>query len=133
MNRLVLLAAMLLSPGISAAECYSGSADAILVKDWSVEIKSEATHTIALTLESTLPKPIRMANVDVRFVDVLGNEIGGFAFEPDFSIKPKEIVHYSRDIGSMLMPRLPNLKQGDATPLFCTRAVLYDDGTKEEF
>lgn len=116
--------------GPSWGACNS---DLLTVTDWSIRKIDAGTNELVVTLKSEAEKPIRMIDGQYGFRDALGGRIASAAIERDASLPPSGETTITGLWGPFTFERLLTLKKEEVEPYTCVRAVLYDDGTKEEF
>lgn len=133
MRRLIGLM-LLAMPTAAAAECQ-GRADLLIVEEWSVERVTGVISGIDITihLKSAFDQPFRMIDAGYTFSDALGRRISGFTMNPDLRASPGETVETGNGYTGREMDRVPTMNKDDVSVSTCVRAVVYDDGTKEEF
>jgi hypothetical protein len=139
MRLVIAISALLLTTTAAhAADCgQRGRGDILKVTDWKAVMKEGSigpypSVTIQFTNESG--KEIRMAKASVWFFDALGDSISGVAIDKDIRLKPAGTQEQTFAMsGSVDFERLTKLEKRDAEGLICLEAVVYEDGTKEEF
>lgn len=131
------LAAVLAACGPAAAECTNGSSATFLtVEDWSLErVKNDLVSgiDIRVSIKSHAAKPFHMIDASYTFQDALGRRISGFVMNPDLAAAPGQTVETVNGYLGNEMDRALKMRREDITVFACTRAVVFDDGTKQEF
>ncbi|WP_105430226.1 hypothetical protein [Neorhizobium sp. T6_25] len=107
--------------------------DLIAVQDWNIRPLDATTNELTYTVKSNAPKAIRMIDGQVGFKDALGKSIGPLAIERDAVLTVGGTFTETRRWGPHTFERLLKLKKDEVTPYTCVKAVLYEDGSKEEF
>lgn len=100
---------------------------------WSIKPIDAQNNQIVATFKSNSAKPIRMLDTSAGYKDALGETVGTFSLNRDVSIAPGAMYSETKTWGPYTFERLLKLKPEEVTTFTCTRAVLYEDGTKEEF
>lgn len=116
--------------GMAQAAC---NADLIEFTSWSIEPIDSDSNRVVATFKSHADKPIRMIDASAGYIDALGERIGSFALERDVSIAPGATHTETGTWGLNTFERLLKLRPEEVTTFTCTKAVLYEDGTKVEF
>ncbi|MDX1192182.1 hypothetical protein GOL96_13525 [Sinorhizobium medicae] len=120
---------MALGAGQANAAC---NADLLSVGDWSARRLDDGNMEVQIIVKSNAPKPIRMLDADFGFKDALGGHVAADAFERDIEI-PASGSATTVKKWPLTFERLLKLKREEVAAYACVRAVLYEDGTKEEF
>jgi hypothetical protein len=124
---------LLAAPALGA-ECSVGRSDAVVVTSWAAEATSGTLGPmvqVSYVLSNNLPKGIRMVDASVNFEDVLGQTMPGFKLAPDIAAAAGgDFAQVATYLG---MDRLVKARHEDIIVTVCTRAVVYEDGTKESF
>jgi hypothetical protein len=107
--------------------------DLLVVEDWSITAVDAETNELSYTVRSTSDKAIRMVDGQLGFKDALGETIGPLNIERDAAIPAKGTFSDKGLWGPFTFERLLKLKKDETTAYTCVRAILYEDGTKEEF
>lgn len=121
-----------------AADCGGrGKIDALKLTDWNAEMKEGVIGpypSVKITFQNALSKEIRMTKASVWFADALGDTISGVEINKDIRLKPgqNQTQEFAMQ-GSVDFERLTKLEKRDAVGFVCVKAVVYEDGTKEEF
>lgn len=114
-------------------ECSKGSGTVLTISSWTTtEPAHNGRFDAVFQIESRAPKPTRMAEATIWFDDLLGRSLGGWNLDPDFRIGPGETATFTLPLGKISFGGRP-LSREDLVARLCTEALLYDDGTKEEF
>jgi hypothetical protein len=100
---------------------------------WSIKAISADTNKITTVFKSHADKPIRMIDASAGYKDALGGVIGSFSLDRDVKIEPNDSYSETKTWGPFTFERLLKLKHDEVTTFVCVKAVLYDDGTKQEF
>lgn len=100
---------------------------------WSIKPIDADTNEVVTSFKSNASKPIRMIDASAGYKDALGDTVGTFSLDRDVSIAPGATYSETKNWGLYTFERLLKLKPEEVTTFTCVRAVLYDDGTKEEF
>ncbi|WP_313666227.1 hypothetical protein [Shinella sp.] len=114
-----------------ASDCNSGSGDVLKLSDWSASARNERSTDVSFTLENVVNRTVQMVDGTVWFEDALGQGIGGISIGPDLILEPGAKMDQSRLMAGF--DRLVNARKQDVKAFSCIDAVLYEDGTKEEF
>lgn len=137
MRAMIALVLGLVTAGVTpalAAECRGGSQTLLVLEDWAVTPSDEPGQvTIEATLRYDGERPIRMAEGGVWFYDALDREIFGLPIEPDLVISAGQEYHYARGVAGGGVDRIQTINHSDVVAFTCISAVVYADGTKEEF
>lgn len=102
----------------------------ISVKDWSAKPGAYGNVDVSIIYENTGDKQIRMLKATARFVDPFGDSVANLSLDPDVVVRPRS-DHEEK--GSWSAARLAKVRKEDVTAFVCVAAVLYEDGSKEEF
>ena len=82
-------------------------------------------------LRNNLQDSIRMIDASVFFDDALGNHIGGIKFTPDVTLPAMaETPLNDRSIG---FDRVADARPEDVAVIFCTKSVIFQDGSTQTF
>jgi hypothetical protein len=124
-----ILALMLMT---SAA--HAGCNDTLLIfKDWKVVPLNSDQVQMTTDFKSTADKPITMIKATAGYIDALGDTVVTFNLDKDVEIAPGsdyvEVKNWDRDA----FQRMLILKHSEVKTFLCIEAVLYNDGTKDEF
>jgi len=129
--RVIAACLVALMPEVAAAQCNRGSPNIIEVVTWSAEKSAPGGTSVTTTVRNKTSKPIEMIDATIWFDDVLGGSLGGIPIDRDLRLDPgKEATETNKMIG---FDRLVTLAPKNITTRGCTKAVLYQDGTKETF
>lgn len=109
------------------------NSDLVTVQDWSIRPIDTTTNEVAYTIKSNASKAIRMIDGQLGFKDALGKTIGPMEIERDANIKAGGTFSDKGRWGQFTFERLLKLRKDEVIPYTCVRAVLYEDGSKEEF
>lgn len=128
---------MLLPSGAAADECEAGSADVLKLVDWTTKPVASSVGPgieVTLTLENTTDTPIRMIDASIVIGDALGARIGQHLIDRDFRVGPRgrSDTTLPTNTGDDIA-RLQRLERRDVEATVCVRAVLAEDGTKQQF
>lgn len=131
----------LLGAAVVANDAFAcdGSTKLLSVKDWTVEEVDgliPGIHSgidITVDIKSHAEKPFRMIDASYTFADALGRRISGFMIDPDLKVRPGETVSTTNGYTGSEMDRVIKMNRDDVIVTICTRAVVYEDGTKEDF
>ncbi|WLS01749.1 hypothetical protein [Shinella oryzae] len=129
----VLIATVYLTAAISAyaGDCNSGSGEILKLTEWSASARNERATDVSFTLENVSKRAVQMVNGTVWFEDALGQGIGGISITPDVVVAPGETIDQKSFMAGF--DRLTKARKQDIQAFSCVDAVLYEDGTKEEF
>lgn len=134
--RVVLMGLLLFAAPAMAQDCKSGRQDILTVTEWSAVMKDGNIPYPFVTVgfRNDGKKEIRMAKASVWFKDSLDDVISGVDLEKDLKLKPSAgaIQNFAMS-GSTDFERLTTLEAKDARGYICVDAIMYEDGTKEEF
>lgn len=121
----------------AAADCGpNGDGTAITVKEWSVEAIAGLIGTeakVSVTFTNDLTKSFRMIDASIMFEDALGGYISNIGVDRDITLAPGNSTVYTASYGGTGLDRVPQMNRQDVVVYACTKAVIYDDGTKQEF
>ncbi|AEQ51518.1 hypothetical protein [Pelagibacterium halotolerans] len=127
--------ALFSATGAHAIECLNGqSADILRLESWDLldgDDNGEKTINIALHHDGSVG--IRLIDATVRFEDVLGERIGEFPLERADGIGAGAGYILNDVIAGTVLERLESLHPDDVMGIVCVRALVYEDGTLEEF
>lgn len=129
---LAAVAVLMCSPA-AASEFCSGNAELLTVTEWAIEPIDDQYNSLTVTTTSQMVKGTRMIDASVGFVDALGGHIASYTVDRDAKIAPGGSFEQTGRWGPYTFERLLGLEPEDVSAYTCVRAVLYDDGTKEEF
>lgn len=118
------------SPAL-ASECRRGSIDVVRLVDWSAVATDRGT-VVSLTYENVADRGIKMVEGTAWFYDALDRSIGGIGLDEDLALASGATTTAEHRMGGSI-ERLAKVDRTDANGIVCVEAVLYDDGTKEEF
>jgi hypothetical protein len=129
--RLVALIALLALPtAVSAQDCGSkGSGEVLVSTDWQA-VQGAYGVTLTMRYKNAAAAPIKMVDGAVWFTDALGGSIGGWPVDRDAHIAPG--AEHTNDVLTR-EKRFLDVAHEDITALLCVKAVLFEDGTKQEF
>ena len=116
-----------------ATRAFACNTDMLSVTDWSIKPLDSETNELNWTVKSSASKPIRLIDGSVGFKDALGGSIASQAIDRDAHIPANGTYSESGRWGQFTFERLLKLRREDVTPFTCVRAVVYDDGSKEQF
>jgi len=111
-------------------ECETGL---LSVSSWSIEPIDSTYNRLTVAVQSHASKAIRMIDASVYFRDALGGQIGPYGMSRDVNISPGGTFTETNRWGPYTFERLLSLRHEEVTPCVRVRAVLYEDGTKEQF
>ncbi|WP_307145455.1 hypothetical protein [Rhizobium tibeticum] len=120
----------------AAQDCQEGQKEVIAVESWDIKKVDDPMFSgmdITLKLKSNATKPFRMADASFTFQDGLGRRISSFTIDPDLKAKPGDVVETVNGYQGSEMDRVPKMNRADVVVFACTKALVYEDGTKEEF
>ena len=131
-----LVAILFLVPtsAVVAFDCPFGTHDALTPVRWTAEQDAAGGITVRLGVRNPEDKVVKMVDAAVWFVDPLGRIVGdqGLELDPDLAIAANganiDFISTSAAFG-----RLVGAKLEDFTPTICTRALLFEDGSKSEY
>lgn len=132
---LAMIAAFTLAQPALSAECSSGSQTVIKMGEWrALKDEKNGYPSLAYSVTNTLPKGIRMIDANVGVYDTFGQEIDRFFLVPEnlelAAGATTELLSPGPGLGA---ERILTIDRNAMEAIFCTRAVVYDDGTKETF
>jgi hypothetical protein len=119
--------------GLLATSANACSGDVLIVENWAIEPIDKYYNELSWTVRSNLDKPIRMIDASLGFQDALGERIASLSIDRDAAIPAKGTYSDKARWGPSTFERLLHLRKSEVEPFTCVRALLYDDGTKEEF
>ncbi|MFP5078317.1 hypothetical protein ACLE20_13495 [Rhizobium sp. YIM 134829] len=123
----VLLAA---APMVSAHACNETLA---VVEEWSITPFDADNNKLVTTIRFKTEKPIRMIDGSFGFEDALGERVASARMDRDAAI-PAGGTHTQDGIwGPNTFERLLKLRKEEVKPFTCVRAILFEDGSKQEF
>lgn len=128
--RTMMILGLCLIAGAAKAECNDKT---LKLVSWEIKPIDARTNRLTTTFQSVASKAIRMVDGQASFSDALGGHIAAFAITRDVSVKPGEQFTQKGTWGPYTFERLLNLKHDEVSVEVCVSAVLYEDGTKEEF
>lgn len=108
----------------------------ISVQDWrvqNIERNSFPGPEAVVHYRLSGSKGVRMLDAAVRFEDALGKHIASIAVDRDERLAPGGTARLVGFYPGSNLSRIPNMEREDVVVSTCTRAVIYEDGTKEEF
>lgn len=114
------------------AECPAGSPNVLRLVSWEAATADDGFADLEIVYENVSDQPIQMIDAILTFQDALGGHIGTLAVERDLTLAPSEQGRQNF-IPTIKDWRLPKLSPETVTADICTRAVLYADGTREDF
>lgn len=130
--RAVLMTVLVLA-GTPAMAC---NADFIAVDEWSIKERRGEPPTgaeVDISYRLVGDKAYRLIDGSFLFADALGMDLGRIAIPRTSPLKPDQA---GTDHGVYLSTQLmmaARMNPEDVRVTTCVRAVIYDDGTKEEF
>lgn len=125
---------MLASPAAMAIECTNGNSSAVLsFGDWALSQDADEQDIITITLEPQADRGIRLIDAIVRLEDVLGDRIGEFTLDRDTAIAPDTNFSHEQVITGSALERLESIHVDDVVGIVCVSALVYEDGTIEQF
>ncbi|RVI99858.1 hypothetical protein [Sinorhizobium medicae] len=129
-----LIASFVLCVALAGGQAFAAcNAELLSIDDWSIRPVDDTTNELKVTIKSHAQKPIRMLDAQYGFRDALGGHIAAAAIDRDLKIAAGGSATMKGFWGLYTFERLLKLKREEVTPNSCVRAVLYEDGTKEEF
>ena len=120
----------------SAIECLNGQSAGILtVETWELrDSQGEGDEkAISITLQPQGNLGIRLIDGTIRFEDVLGERIGEFILERAEGIPAAQPYIHDDVVAGTVLERLEQLHPDDIATIACVSALVYEDGTLEEF
>ena len=120
----------------SAIECLNGQSAGILtVETWELrDSQGEGDEkAISITLQPQGDLGIRLIDGTIRFEDVLGERIGEFILERAEGIPAARPYIHDDVVAGTVLERLEQLHPDDIATIACVSALVYEDGTLEEF
>lgn len=138
MRMMILVASMVIARNAQAAECSAGVDTVLGLKEWSAKMVDGALGRpeplVTITYKNLSDHPIKMIDASLSFSDALGERISSVALGRDIKIAAgAEKSEKFLMSGSIGFERLTKLDKSDAEGTICTKAVMYDDGTKQQF
>lgn len=139
---LVVLLMLLAAPAMADDTiCSDEQRNALTLAHWWIHISLDDQISIGLILETPESNEIVMIDADITFSDALSRYIGtpNLLLPPDIDPEahPSErngyILQSTMLEGNPDFSRLIDLNENLVTATLCTRAVLFQDGTKMEF
>jgi hypothetical protein len=127
---LILVGALLIAGSAAADECGARRSDILILKDWSAATGEYNNVRVSLNLQNNTNKQIRMVKASAVFTDPFGENIASLAIDPDVVIPAKGAFE---EKGSWSAARLVKVRKQDVKATMCVSAVLYEDGSKEQF
>lgn len=123
-----------LSAGLTlGSSAYACSEDFALIESWSITPIDGELNTLVTTAKFKTEKPIRMIDGSFGFQDALGERIASARMDRDVAIPVNGTYTQDGVWGQNTFERLLKLKKEEVKTYTCVRAVLYEDGTKQEF
>lgn len=132
----LLATVMLAAACVSAyAECNPGRADIVTLAGWEAVDLGDSAYSLKLELKNVSDKPIRMVEGGTYFSDLLGRSAGGWNLPPDLILAPGDThtQQWSRIVSPGDGGRIAKLPHDEVSAKTCVTAVVYDDGTVENF
>lgn len=126
--RAVFLMAML-----AATPAMACNADLLAVEKWSAEKSGDVTFDLTLTMTPKFPQGVRMIDAQANFSDRLGGWIGGVIIDRDTRIGGATFTQVNTFGIALDLARLLRLPPEDVVVSSCVRAVIYEDGSREDF
>lgn len=128
---LIAMSVVAVAASASASDCSSGSGDILKLNSWSAAARDERSTNVSFTLENVTDRAIQVVDGTVWFEDALGQSVGGIAITPEVALDAgAEFDQKSLMAG---YDRLVKARKQDVKAVSCIDAVLYEDGTKQEF
>ncbi|SDG90717.1 hypothetical protein [Pelagibacterium luteolum] len=125
---------LLASPAALAIECTNGNSSEVLsFGDWALSQDADDQDVITITLEPQAERGIRLIDAMVRLEDVLGDRIGEFALDRDTAIPPEGTFNHEQVITGSALERLQSIHVDDVMGIVCVSALVFDDGTIEQY
>lgn len=117
-----------------AAECDKGRGILDLTS-WSAGDVDTARYQAPITtkIKHVGEKAFRMIDGGIQFYDALGRRIVGLSLDEDLAMSPGDELEETKWYGIASTERLRTASPKDIKGVVCLNAVLYEDGTKEEF
>jgi hypothetical protein len=125
----------LVSLPVSADEVCGrqGSSEFLQLVAWTIEPVDERTNRMTETLVLHGDKPIRMIDGSIIYRDVLGGSIASKAIDRDIRLAPGSEYVQEGNWGQFTFERILEMERQDVVAFVCTKAVVYDDGTSQQF
>lgn len=128
---LTMAAVLIGSPAV--AECSKGSGDVMFIAEWTTgPTQPSGAFDAIFQITSRAAKPTRMVEATIWFKDLLGRNLNGWHLDADFKIEPGATEQFALTLGTLSFDGRP-LRRDDLTATLCTKAILFADGTKQEF
>lgn len=118
---------------MAAVPALACSEDVLTLNKWTVKRSSDVTFRLKMELIPAFRAPVRMVDAQVYFSDRLGGQIGGAILDRDTKIDDAlftEVIEFGT---GLRVARLLDVDPADVVTRVCTKAVIYDDGTKQTF
>lgn len=125
-----LILSFFLVPGQLLADCNK---DLIRLESWAIEPIDADTNLLTTNFTYLGSKPVRLIDASAQFSDILGEEIGSFALTRDVSFVAGSAHQEVGRWGQYTFERLLDMNRDDVVTSVCVRAIVYSDGTIEEF
>ncbi|WP_332714212.1 hypothetical protein [Pelagibacterium mangrovi] len=138
MRQILLTLTLWLAPAhaVLAIECLNGqSSDILAIESWELRDGAgpDDERAIAITLELQGDLGIRLIDGTIRFEDVLGDRVAEFILERAEGIVPGQPYIHDEIIAGTVLERLEQLHPDDIASIACVSALVYEDGTLQEF
>lgn len=129
---LVVFGLLMIASPATAFDCPFGEEGHLLPVRWSVESVGGVTN-VRVGVQNTFAKQVRMVDAGVWFIDGLDRSVidQAIAIDPDLRILANG-ANISQ-VSTTGVDRLLRASVEDFTPHICTRAILFEDGSKLNF
>lgn len=129
--RSICLAVLLAAAPVALAHACDGTL--AVVEEWSITPFDADNNKLVTTIRFKTEKPIRMIDGSFGFEDALGERVGSAGMDRDVSIAPGGTYTQDGIWGPYTFERLLKLRKEEVKTFTCIRAILYEDGSKQEF
>lgn len=134
--RMLVVAGVFAASSVSAyAECSPGRDDIVALESWEAVDLGDSVYSLRLELKNIGNRSIRMVEGGTYFYDPLDRSVGGWKLPPDLVLAPEETQaqEWPRIVSPGDGGRLAKLRPDEVSTKTCVTAIVYDDGTVEEF
>ena len=121
---------MVMASGPLMAECNESL---LRLDSWQIEPIDSDTNRLTTNFTYVGERTIRMLDASAGFRDVLGERIASFALDRDVYLVEGASHQEIGRWGPYTFERLLNMNPDDVIPWVCVNAVVFEDGTVEEF
>lgn len=129
--------ALLVMVMMAATPSWACNADLISVQEWEAVNESREDGTVSTHMTASYRydgnAAYRMIDATILFEDVLGQLIAVYRVDRDEALNAGETSSLSMLSGGGSLHRLGDLDRDDIVVKTCTRAIVYEDGTRETF